>query len=93
MAQIGIGPLLPGHPSPAATTARLRDHSARHAISGRILNGCVEIPIEPAAALRLHPAGSFPAGFRTTAPVLVNRPVMGPSSETLNNSARRHGTT
>ena len=31
-----------------------------------------------------HPAGSFPAGFRTTAPVLVDRPVMGPSSETLN---------
>src|SRR5262249_60060311 len=39
MAQIGIGPLLPGHPSPAATTARLRDPSARPAISGRILHG------------------------------------------------------
>src|SRR6516165_12714957 len=33
-------------------TARLRDHSARHVISGRILTGRVEIPIEPAATLR-----------------------------------------
>ena len=46
--RIGFGPLLPGHPSPVATTARLRDHSARHVISGHILNGRVEIPIEPA---------------------------------------------
>ena len=51
-AQIGLGPLSPGHPSPVATTARLRDHSARHVISRRILSGRVEIPIEPAATLR-----------------------------------------
>ena len=82
-AQIRLAPLLPGYPSLIATTARRRDHSARHLITGRILNGRVEIPIEPAATLRPHPAGSFPEGFRTTAPVPVDRPVMGPSSETL----------
>jgi hypothetical protein len=45
-AQIGLGPLLPGCPSLVAITARRRDHSARHLISGRIRNGRVEIPIE-----------------------------------------------
>jgi hypothetical protein len=73
--QIGLGPLLPGHPSLVATIARPRNHSARHLISGRIRNGPVEIPIEPAAALP-RPAGSFPEGFRRTAPVLVDRPVI-----------------
>ena len=58
--RIGLGPLLPGHPSPVATTARLRDHSARHVISGRILNGRVEIPIEPAATLRPTSRGFLP---------------------------------
>ena len=74
-AQIGLGSLLPGYPSLVATIARPRDHSARYLITGRIRNGAVEIPIEPAAALP-RPAGSFPEGFRTTAPVPVDRPVM-----------------
>ena len=68
MAQIGIGPLLPGHPSPAATTARLRDHSARHVISGRILNGRIEIPIEPAAALRPTSRGFLPCRLSDDGP-------------------------
>ena len=59
-ARIGLGPLLPGHPSPVATTARLRDRSARHVISGHILNGRVEIPIEPAATLRPTSRGFLP---------------------------------
>jgi len=59
-AQIGLGPLLPGYRSLVATTARLRHHSARHLISGRILNGRVEIPIEPAAALRPTSRGFLP---------------------------------
>jgi hypothetical protein len=83
-ARIGLGRLLPGHPSPVATTARFRDHSARHVISGRILNARVEIPIEPAAT-RPTSRGFLPEGFRTTAPVPVDRPVRGPSSETLYN--------
>ena len=58
--RIGFGPLLPGHPSPVATAARLRDHSARHVISGRILTGRVEIPIEPAATLRPISRGFLP---------------------------------
>jgi hypothetical protein len=83
MPQIGLGPPLPGCPSRVATTARRRDHADRRVITGRIRNGRVEIPIEPPAALYPLPAGSFPEGFRTTAPVLVHRLVMGPSSETL----------
>jgi hypothetical protein len=58
---------LPGYPNLVTTTARLRGHSARHLISGRILKDRVEIPIEPAAASRSTPAGSFSEGFRTTA--------------------------
>jgi hypothetical protein len=60
MAQIGLGPLLPGHPNLLAPTARLRDHSARHVISGRILNRGVEISIEPAATLRPTSRGFLP---------------------------------
>jgi hypothetical protein len=53
--RIGLGPLLRGHRSPVATTVRLRNHSASHVITGRILNGRVEIPIAPAATLRSPP--------------------------------------
>ena len=94
-AQIGLGPLLPGYPNLVATTARLRDHSARHVINGRILNRRVEIPIEPESLRqrsRPHPAGSFSDGFRTTAPVLGDRLVMGPSSESLYISAQSRRT-
>ena len=59
-AQIGLGLLLPGYPNLLATTARLRDHTARHVISGRILNRRVEIPIEPAATLRPTSRGFRP---------------------------------
>jgi hypothetical protein len=83
MPQIGLGPPLPAYPSLVGTTARPRDHAACHQISGRIRNGRVEIPIEPTEALYPLPAGSFPEGFRTTAPVLADRSVLGPSSETL----------
>jgi hypothetical protein len=50
--QIGLGPLLAAYPCLVATTTRLRDHAACRLISGRILNGRVEIPIEPPPALR-----------------------------------------
>jgi len=56
----GLGPLLPGHPSPVAPTAQFRDHPTRHVISGRILNGRVEIPIETAATLRPTSRGFLP---------------------------------
>jgi hypothetical protein len=59
-AEIGLGPLLPGHPSLVATIARPRDHSVRHRFSGRILNRRVEIPIEPAATLRPTSRGFLP---------------------------------
>ena len=59
-ARIGLGPLLPGHPSPLATTVRLRDHSAHHGITGRILNGRVEIPINPTATRRPISRGFLP---------------------------------
>jgi hypothetical protein len=59
-AQIGLAFLLPSDPSLAATTARLRACSASHVISGRILNGRVEIPIERAAALRPTSRGFLP---------------------------------
>ena len=58
--RIGLGPLLPGPPSPVAITGRLRDHPARHVITGRILNGRVEIPIEPPATLRPTSRGFLP---------------------------------
>ena len=90
MPQIGLGPPLPGCPSRVATTARRRDHADRRVITGRIRNSRVEIPIEPTAALSPLLAGSFPEGFRTAAPVLVHRLVMGPSSETLYTKARSH---
>jgi len=51
---------LPGHPSPVAPTAQFCDHSTRHVISGRILNGRVEIPIETAATLRPTSRGFLP---------------------------------
>jgi Putative transposase/Transposase zinc-binding domain len=59
-ARIGLGPLLPSQPSPVATTVWLRDHSARHVISGRILSSRVEIPIAPAATLRPTSRGFLP---------------------------------
>jgi hypothetical protein len=58
--QIGLGPLLPRYPSLVETTARLRDHCARHVISGRIRNGRVVIPIKFAAALRPTSRGFLP---------------------------------
>src|SRR6201984_575503 len=59
-ARIGLGPLLPSQPSPVATTVWLRDHSARHVISGRLLSSRVEIPIAPAATLRPTSRGVLP---------------------------------
>ena len=47
-------------PSLIATTAWRRDHSVRHVIRGRILDGRVEIPIEPAAPLRPTSRGFLP---------------------------------
>jgi hypothetical protein len=81
--QIGLGSVLSGHSGLVAIIAWRRNRSVHRVIRGRSLNCGVEIPIEPAAPLRRHPAGSFPEGFRTTAPVRVDRFVMGPSSETL----------
>ena len=48
-AQIGLGPLLSGHSGLIATIAWRRNHSVRRVIRGRLLDGNVEIPIEPAA--------------------------------------------
>ena len=45
-----------------------------------------QIPIAGTAARAQYPAGSFPGGFRTTAPVPVAAPTMGPSSETHHNT-------
>src|SRR6516162_5722042 len=71
-----------------ASTARLNDRYAGCLTSPHILKRRAKIPIERAAPARTHPAGSFPEGFRTTAPVLVDRLVTGPSSETLYNFCR-----
>jgi hypothetical protein len=52
---------LPSDPSlAAATTTRLDGCSASRVISGRILNGRVEIPMERAAALRPTYRGFLP---------------------------------
>ena len=69
-----------------ASTARLNDRYAGCLTSPHILKRRAKIPIERAAPARTHPAGSFPEGFRTTAPVLGDGLVMGPSSETLHKS-------
>jgi hypothetical protein len=58
--EIGLGAILPSEPSLVVTNARLRDHSARHVISGHILNGGVEIPIGRVAALRPTSRGFLP---------------------------------
>src|SRR5262249_47040356 len=71
-ARIGVRFLLPGAPSLVATTVRLHNRSAGNLTKARIVNGYAEIPIERHSCAQL-PAGSFPEGFRTTAPVLVDR--------------------
>ena len=79
-------------PSLIATTAWRRDHSVRHVIRGRSLERPCRNPHSArGTAAPDNPAGSFPEGFRTTAPVRVDRFIMGPPSETLYMRTRSRG--
>jgi hypothetical protein len=68
-AQIGNAHLPSRAFSLVAGTAPLANRSAGNHINDAILTRRIEIPIARGSALTQHPAGSFPDGFRTTAPV------------------------